>query len=67
MAQFLLTVVIVLGLIGAVWWFIRRYSGVHFGGIGRGRVPRLAIVDAMPSTAAAGWCWCGATTSSICC
>ncbi len=46
-AQFLLTVVIVLGLIGAVWWFMRRYSGVHFGGIGRGRVPRLAVVDVM--------------------
>ena len=46
-AQYLLTVVIVLGLIGAVWWVMRRYSGVHFGGIGRGRVPRLAIVDAL--------------------
>jgi flagellar biogenesis protein FliO len=46
-AQFLLTIVIVLGLIGAVWWVVRRYSGVHFGGIGRGRVPRLAIVDVM--------------------
>ncbi len=46
-AQYLLTIVIVLGLIGAVWWFMRRYSGVRFGGIGRGRVPRLAIVDAM--------------------
>ena len=46
-AQYLLTVVIVLGLIGAVWWVMRRYSGVRFGGIGRGRVPRLAIVDAM--------------------
>ncbi len=47
-AQFLLTIIIVLGLIGVVWWFVRRYSGVHFGGIGRGRVPRLAIVDVMP-------------------
>ena len=47
-AQFIITVVIVLGLIGAVWWLMRRYSGVHFGGIGRGRVPRLAIVDVMP-------------------
>jgi flagellar protein FliO/FliZ len=47
-AQFLLTVIIVFGLIGGVWWFVRRYSGVHFGGIGRGRVPRLAIVDVMP-------------------
>lgn len=47
-AQFLLTVVIVFGLIGAVWWFVRRYSGVHFSGIGRGRVPRLAILDVMP-------------------
>ncbi len=46
-AQFIITVVIVLGLIGAVWWLMRRYSGVHFGGIGRGRVPRLAIVDVM--------------------
>ena len=47
-AQFLLTVVIVLGLIVAVWWLMRRYSGVHFGGIGRGRVPRLAILDVLP-------------------
>ncbi len=47
-AQFLLTVIIVFGLIAAVWWFVRRYSGVHFGGIGRGRVPRLAVVDAVP-------------------
>ena len=47
-AQFILTVVIVLGLIGAVWWFVRRYSGVQFGGIGRGRVPRLAVIDAIP-------------------
>ena len=47
-AQFLLTVIIVFGLIGGVWWFVRRYSGVHFGGIGRGRVPRLAIIDVTP-------------------
>ncbi len=47
-AQFLLTVVIVLALIGAVWWFVRRYSRVHIGGIGRGRVPRLAMIDALP-------------------
>ncbi len=47
-AQFLLTIIIVLGLIVAVWWFVRRYSGVHFGGIGRGRVPRLAVIDVMP-------------------
>ncbi len=46
-AQFLLTVVIVLGLIVAAWWVMRRYSGVHFGGIGRGRVPRLAVIDAI--------------------
>ena len=46
-AQFIITVVIVLGLIGAVWWFVRRYSGVHFGGIGRGRVPRLAVIDVL--------------------
>jgi flagellar protein FliO/FliZ len=43
--QFVVTVVIVLGLLALLWWFVRRYSGVHFGGIGRGRVPRLAVVD----------------------
>jgi flagellar protein FliO/FliZ len=47
-AQFLLTVAIVLTLIGIAMALVRRYSGVRIGGIGRGRVPRLAVVDEMP-------------------
>ncbi len=46
--QFLLTVAIVLALLGMAIWFVRRYSGIRLGGIGRGRVPRLAVVDALP-------------------
>src|SRR5262245_58868638 len=44
--QFVLTVAIVLGLIAIAWWLVRQYSGVRIGGIGRGRVPRLAVVEA---------------------
>jgi hypothetical protein len=44
--QFVLTVAIVLGLIAIAWWLVRQYSGVRLGGIGRGRVPRLAVVEA---------------------
>jgi flagellar protein FliO/FliZ len=46
-AQFVITVVVVLGLIAAAYWAVRRYGGFRIGGIGRGRVPRLAIVDAV--------------------
>jgi flagellar biogenesis protein FliO len=46
--QFAITVVVVLALIAVVYWLVRRYSSGGLGRIGRGRVPRLAIVDAMP-------------------
>lgn len=45
--QFAVTAAIVLALVAAVFWFVRRYSTGSLGRIGRGRVPRLAVVDAM--------------------
>jgi hypothetical protein len=45
--QFLITAVVILGLVALVYWLVRRYSAAGLGRIGRGRVPRLAIVDAM--------------------
>jgi flagellar biogenesis protein FliO len=45
--QFLITAVVILGLVGLVYWLVRRYSAAGLGRIGRGRVPRLAIIDAM--------------------
>ncbi len=46
-AQFVITVVVVLGLIALAYWVVRRFAGFGIGGIGRGRVPRLAVVDAV--------------------
>ena len=46
-AQFVITVVVVIGLIAAAYWVVRRFAGFRIGGIGRGRVPRLAVVDAV--------------------
>ena len=45
--QLTITVVVVLGLIALVYWLVRRYSSGGLGRIGRGRVPRLAVIDAM--------------------
>lgn len=45
--QLLITAVVVIGLAGIVWWAARRYTSAGLGRIGRGRVPRLAIIDAM--------------------
>jgi len=45
--QLTITVVVVLGLIAVVYWLVRRYSSGGLGRIGRGRVPRLAVIDAM--------------------
>jgi flagellar biogenesis protein FliO len=47
-AQLVVTVAVILALIAVVYWLVRRYSTGGLGRIGRGRVPRLAIVDAMP-------------------
>ncbi|MEJ0013312.1 MAG: flagellar biosynthetic protein FliO [Bauldia sp.] len=46
--QFTITLVVVLVLIAVVYWLVRRYSSGGLGRIGRGRVPRLAVIDAMP-------------------
>lgn len=45
--QFGGTLVVVLALIVLVYWLVRRYATGGLGRIGRGRVPRLAVVDAM--------------------
>ena len=42
-----ITVAVILALTGLVYWLVRRYSAIGLGGIGRGRVPRLAVVDAL--------------------
>jgi flagellar protein FliO/FliZ len=44
--QFFLAFVIVLGLIGATAWAVRRFGAGRLGGGGlRGRQPRLAVID----------------------
>src|SRR5579862_8326106 len=44
--QFFLAFVIVLGLIGATAWAVRRFGGGRLGGAAmRGRQPRLGVID----------------------
>jgi hypothetical protein len=44
--RFLLAFLIVLGLIGATAWAVRRFGAGRLGGTGaRGRQPRLAVID----------------------
>lgn len=44
--QFFLAFVVVLALIGATAWAVRRFGGGRLGGVGlRGRQPRLAVID----------------------
>lgn len=44
---FIVAFVIVLALIGLVTWLIRRFAGNRLGGsTARGRMPRLAVIDA---------------------
>lgn len=44
---FIIAFVIVLGLIGVAAWLVRRFGGSSLGsGSGRGRMPRLAVIDA---------------------
>jgi flagellar biogenesis protein FliO len=45
--QFAITIAVVLVLVALVYWLVRRYSTGGLGRIGRGRVPRLAVIDAM--------------------
>lgn len=45
--RFVVAFVIVLGLIGATFWIIRRFGGARAGAAAqRGRQPRLAVIDA---------------------
>lgn len=44
--QLIFTIAVVLAAIAGLYWLIRRYSGGPLGRLSRGRVPRLAIVDA---------------------
>lgn len=46
-AQFVITLVTVLILIGLLYWLVQRFSGIRFAGAARGRVPRLALIDAL--------------------
>src|ERR1700753_4016892 len=44
---FIFAFVLVLGLIGRAAWLVRRFAGNRLGaGTQRGRMPRLAVVDA---------------------
>ncbi len=43
--RFFLAFLIVLGLIGAAAWAVRRFGSTRIGGVARGRVPRLAVID----------------------
>jgi flagellar protein FliO/FliZ len=43
--RFFLAFLIVLGLIGAAAWAVRRFGSTRLGGTVRGRQPRLAVID----------------------
>jgi len=46
-AQFVITLAVVLALVAVVVWLVRRYAAGGLGPTSRSRLPRLAIVDAM--------------------
>jgi hypothetical protein len=43
--QFLLLFLIILGVIGGIWWTVRRFGSGRLGTGTRGRQPRLAVID----------------------
>src|SRR6202162_5769589 len=43
--RFFLAFLSVLGLIGATAWAVRRFGAGRLGSAGRGRQPRLAVID----------------------
>src|SRR5581483_9376889 len=46
-AKFFIAFLVVLGLIGATAWIVRRFGADRLGGgSARGRQPRLAVIDA---------------------
>jgi hypothetical protein len=46
-AQFIITLIVVLVLVGFVYWLVRQFTGRRLHGAGHGRAPRLAIIDAL--------------------
>jgi flagellar protein FliO/FliZ len=43
--RFFVAFLIVLGLIGAIWWIVRRFGSGRLGASTRGRQPRLGVID----------------------
>jgi flagellar protein FliO/FliZ len=43
--RFFVAFLIVLGVIGAIWWIVRRFGSGRLGASTRGRQPRLAVID----------------------
>lgn len=43
--RFFVAFLIVLGVIGAIWWIVRRFGRGRLGASTRGRQPRLAVID----------------------
>jgi flagellar protein FliO/FliZ len=43
--RFFVAFLIVLGVIGAIWWIVRRFGSGRLGVGTRGRQPRLAVID----------------------
>ena len=43
--RFFVAFLIVLGVIGAIWWMVRRSGSGRLGASTRGRQPRLAVID----------------------
>jgi flagellar protein FliO/FliZ len=43
--RFFVAFLIVLGVIGAIWWIVRRFGSGRRGASTRGRQPRLAVID----------------------
>ncbi|HZP21143.1 MAG TPA: flagellar biosynthetic protein FliO [Bauldia sp.] len=46
-AQFIITLAVVLALVAVVVWLVRRYAAGGLGTTVRGRLPRLAVIDAL--------------------
>lgn len=47
--QFFFAMIVVLALIGAAFWLVRRFGGSRIGASAKGgRLPRLAVIDATP-------------------
>src|ERR1700751_1724916 len=43
--RFFVAFLVVLGVIGAIWWTVRRFGSGRLGSSARGRQPRLAVID----------------------